>query len=243
MMRRLREEIRSPDSTIARAAALIAAMRPLDVAALRRRPLPPVLAPSRNAARIRVALSLAVSFGSVAAAAATWHGAIGWGRPAAEAQSKEAAPIGPQLTARDFERPLVNATTDGPPVADSAGDMSSAAPLTNRRAPSMQARSTPKGPSRDVDAARETESAMIVDGVRTLRRDGDAARAEQLAEEALRRYPHGLQVEEAMALAMEAESARGDAQGARHAAQRYLQSFGSGRFADRAERILAAPPR
>jgi hypothetical protein len=59
----------------------------------------------------------------------------------------------------------------------------------------------------------------------------------------LQRYPHGQQIEEAMALAMEAASERGDLSDARRAAERYLSSFRAGRFADRALRILATPDR
>jgi outer membrane protein assembly factor BamD (BamD/ComL family) len=87
------------------------------------------------------------------------------------------------------------------------------------------------------------ESALVVDAVRALRRDHDPRRAGSLAQEVLQRYPHGAQVEEAMAIAMEAAFADGDATGARHWAERYLGTFGTGRFADRARQVLAASPR
>jgi hypothetical protein len=92
-------------------------------------------------------------------------------------------------------------------------------------------------------AQEQGESALLVSAVRALRREGDPARAQALAEESIQRYPHGAQVEEAMALVMEAASMRGDVPGARHAAQRYLETFRSGRFVDRAARILAASPK
>jgi hypothetical protein len=80
----------------------------------------------------------------------------------------------------------------------------------------------------------------MVSALRALRREGDPARAQSLAEEALQKFPHGAQAEEAMALIMEAASARGDASGAQQAASAYLARFGSGRFADRARRILVS---
>jgi hypothetical protein len=79
---------------------------------------------------------------------------------------------------------------------------------------------------------------LIVGAVRALRRDGDPARAQSLAEEALRRYPHGAQVEEAYALVFESALAMGDGAGARRAAQKYLANFPRGRFVDRARRAL-----
>jgi hypothetical protein len=83
----------------------------------------------------------------------------------------------------------------------------------------------------------------MVRAVRALRRDGDPKRAQDLAEQALLQFPHGVQVEEAMALVMEAASARGDSAGARRAAQTYIDRFHAGRFADRAQRILSSPER
>jgi hypothetical protein len=245
MMRRLREEIGSPDSATARAAELIAATRPLDVTVLRQPAFLPAVERHRAAGRVRVAFGLAVTFGSVVAAAATWHGALGWGRHVAGVQASAAA-LGsqPSVAERDAERPVVNASNAAAAVADLAAESALAATAPNRRAPSAPRRAGSKGPSHDSTASpRETESTLMVEAVRALRRDGDAARAGQLAEEALRRYPRGMQVEEAMALAMEAASALGDGPGARRAAQRYAETFRVGRFADRAQRILAAPPR
>jgi outer membrane protein assembly factor BamD (BamD/ComL family) len=83
----------------------------------------------------------------------------------------------------------------------------------------------------------------VVDAVRALRRDRDPKRAQTLAEEALQRYPRGAQLEEAMAVAMEAAAADGDASAAHHWAERYVDTFGAGRFADRARQVLAASSR
>jgi len=87
------------------------------------------------------------------------------------------------------------------------------------------------------------ESKLIVRAVRALRREGDPARAEALAEQALSRFPRGAQVEEAMDLVMESTAAKGDAAGAQRAASAYLERFPSGRFVDRAAQILASSPK
>jgi hypothetical protein len=83
----------------------------------------------------------------------------------------------------------------------------------------------------------------MIDAVRALRRDRDPARALALAEFAMDRYPHGAQVEEAMALGMEAAKAAGDGAAARRLAERYLATFRMGHFADRAQQIISAPLR
>ena len=98
-------------------------------------------------------------------------------------------------------------------------------------------------PSRAAPAPADGESSLIIDAVRSLRRDRDPVRALSLAEVAMDRYPQGAQIEEAMALGMEAAKAAGDAAAARRLAERYLVSFRTGHFADRAQQILSAPLR
>ena len=83
----------------------------------------------------------------------------------------------------------------------------------------------------------------MLDAVRALRRDRDPVRALALAESALDRYPHGAQVEEAMALGMEAANAAGDGATAHRLAERYLATFRSGRFTDRAQQIVSVSQR
>jgi hypothetical protein len=100
--------------------------------------------------------------------------------------------------------------------------------------------SVARAPQREIGTV-EDESTLIVRAVRALRRDGEPARAQALAEQSLAKFPHGAQVEEAMALVMEAASARGDAPDAQRAAASYLDRYPSGRFVDRAQRILASP--
>jgi hypothetical protein len=101
----------------------------------------------------------------------------------------------------------------------------------------------PRDPRASAATSDTDESALVVDAVRALRRDHDPRRAGNLAQEVLQRYPHGGQLEEATDVAMEAAFADGDTTGARHWAGRYLGTFGTGRFADRARQVLAAPPR
>jgi Tfp pilus assembly protein PilF len=81
---------------------------------------------------------------------------------------------------------------------------------------------------------------LIVSAIRALRREGDPRRALSLAEEAQRKYPRGIQTEEAMALSIEAAAACGESDTAQRWAKRYLERFPAGRFRELARRTVAA---
>lgn len=273
-MQRLRDQTSSPDPATARAAALLSAMPPLDAARLRRPPLPgPEVARRAGAGRLRTALVIAMTLGSVGAAAATLRGAT-WLRGARGADVQghavtagagQASRASPHQGARGAgvddalsevavaPQPATAVVAPADRAPQPAGDLVTDPAARHVDAPRAGApRSTPGGQPRS--ASKETartgaaraiadESALMVGAVRALRRDGDPARAQALAEESLQKYPHGVQVEEAMALAMEAASANRDEAAARQAARRYVANFPSGRFTDRAQRILGSPPR
>jgi hypothetical protein len=240
-MKRLRDQVSSPDPVVAHAAALVAAVRPLDPSQIRRRPLPGEARARPVNLHLRLAFVLALILASAVAGAATRPGAR-WLRSVAS----WARPSGPSSPA-----PRVLAQRARESVADNASH--SPAPPSADVLPVVPAATTSPAPAplpvgaapRSVRAAAATadESALVVDAVRALRRDHDARRAGELAEEVLQRYPRGMQREEAMDVAMEAAIAYGDAAAARRWAERYLESFGAGRFADRARDVLAAPPR
>jgi TolA-binding protein len=78
-------------------------------------------------------------------------------------------------------------------------------------------------------AAPAQETALVMAAVRALRREHDPARAGLLLDDYLRRYPSGVLSEEALALAIEAASARGDARAAA-LARMYLARYPQGRF-------------
>ncbi len=241
-MKRLREQSSSSDPVVARAAALVAAVRPLDPITIQRPPAPRE-AKLRAGLHFRLALlPLALILASAVAGAATLPGPgwlrslASWARPA---RPSLAAP--PVLT--PVSRPADSDATSRSPAPSQASVMGGAPAVASSARPAAptSVRTAGRGVRSDADAA--DESALVVEAVRALRRDRDPRRAAELAEQVLQRFPHGAQVEEAMAVAMEASSVDGDAAGARHWAERYLQSFASGRFADRARDVLSAPPR
>jgi len=239
-MKRLRDQASSSDPVVARAAALLAAMHPLDPAEIRP-PSPPREANARSSRlHLRLAFVVALVLGSAVAGAATLPGS-GWLRSLAvwahpSRVSSPAAPV-PTPSARIA---AAEPSSPAPAQAIVQQEVPAAATASSRAVP-PPVRAASK--SARTSAATEEESALVVDAVRALRRDHDPRRAKDLAEEVLQRYPRGAQCEEAMAVAMEAASLDGDELTARRWAERYLESFGAGRFADRARDVLAASPR
>jgi hypothetical protein len=129
------------------------------------------------------------------------------------------------------------------PRPEVAGTAPGIAAPVDARATALVPENPARIPSRATPALADSESSLIIDAVRALRRDRDPARALSLAEVAMDRYPQGAQIEEAMALGMEAAKAAGDGAAARRLAERYLASFRTGHFADRAQQILSTPLR
>jgi len=96
---------------------------------------------------------------------------------------------------------------------------------------------SPSAKRADKPRAGEDPS-QVADAVRALRKQGDAARAQQLLDQYLRANPRGALAEDALALSIEAAAARKDPRAADYA-RRYLARYPNGRFRSVAERALA----
>lgn len=229
-MERLRDQIASSDPVLARAADLLSSVPPIDADTLGRPPrLPPAEATRHGPTGVRLALVGALTMATVVAAAASARRAGLFGPPRDGAEAiVDPPPSAPVPPAAPRPAPVPPAAT---PAHEAARIETASASMPSPRRINVE-------PAREPIAPSAGESVLMVQAVRALRRDNDPARAQQLAEEALRRYPRGSQAEEAMVLAMEAAAARGDAPGAQRAAERYLARFPSGRFADRARHVL-----
>lgn len=83
--------------------------------------------------------------------------------------------------------------------------------------------------------AGPSEAMLVYDATHALR-SGDGARAGELAEECLRRYPGGSLAEEAEVVRMKAAAARDDARAAQFA-EAYLRDHPNGRYRADAERL------
>jgi hypothetical protein len=177
----------------------------------------------------------------------TYRRLVAWVSPAAPA--KTTAPASPA--------PASPAPATVPVLAPAAEPrpIESPAPAAERV---VGARRAPRAALPGVTPVREAsptdDPTLGAPAVRALRREHDAARATQLLEDYLRRWPDGALAEEALALSIEAAQARGatpsaelsrptDAR-ARELAVRYLRRFPRGRFVETAHRALAgaAPP-
>jgi hypothetical protein len=89
-------------------------------------------------------------------------------------------------------------------------------------------------------AAATAERTQVLDAMVALRRDHDAARAGRLLDRYLTTHPHGTIREEALALAIEAATARSDGAAAHRLAASYLDAYPSGRFRDFARDTVSA---
>jgi hypothetical protein len=267
-MKRLRENASSPDPVVARAASLVAAMKPLDTSRMRRRPPPKDAKPRSKIVHLRVGFMVVAMLASAAASAATLRG-VGWLRGSStptsgsHVPSRAAASVQPPAHPEALPSVVVAQSVHEPAPAPIPAPRELAAPtapsvpalaaptaasaliVTGPAATHATAPTSARAASTDSPNGAPTgdESALVVDAVRALRRDHDAKRAWELAQEALQRYPRGAQVEEATAVAMEAAFVRGDHATAHVWAQRYLDTFGTGRFADRARQMLQRSPR
>jgi hypothetical protein len=128
-----------------------------------------------------------------------------------------------------------------PRAADPLPASPVAAPAT---APSTRPRPVHAAPPHAIElspaAAATAERTQVLDAMVALRRDHDAARAGQLLDRYLTTHPRGTLREEALALAIEAASARGDAANARRLSASYLHAYPHGRFHDFARDTVGA---
>lgn len=110
-------------------------------------------------------------------------------------------------------------------------------PATERAAAKVRPSRAPSAPA----GRAEDDPSLVMRGMRALRREGDPARARALAGRYLQSYPNGSLAEEALALAIEAALAQGDAE-AQSLGQRYLQRYPRGPFRDLALRATTSRP-
>jgi len=92
----------------------------------------------------------------------------------------------------------------------------------------------------DLPAATAAERTQVLDAMIALRRDHDAARAGRLLDQYIGAHPRGALREEALVLAIEAATARGDAASARRWAVAYGNAYPNGRFGKFARETLEA---
>lgn len=194
--------------------------------------------------------------------AATAGAVIGrhWIAPESDADAAaSAAAVG---TAAASRRPMARRLPSRPPAAQpdvsSDGARASAAAAPKREtlvevSPLPARRSVARSGGRGIGAASPSSGLQAIAGVGpksevlealiALRRDGEPGRAGALIDRYLRANPRGALREEALVLAIEAATARGDASAAERFAKAYRAGYPTGRFRAFADSHLPASSR
>jgi|GEM_PF-2617234 len=159
------------------------------------------------------------------ASAAVWMGA----RDLALPRTQEPAPV-PNAAPMPMAVVMPVEETGTPSLAPDVA----AKPPTNVTLPA-QPTHRPRALQAETEGAR-----LMLDAVRALRRQGDAATASKLAREYLRKFPNGPLAEESLALEAEAAASLG-ASNAVALARQYFKRYPNGRFREKLE-ALAKPP-
>jgi hypothetical protein len=181
---------------------------------------------------LRPALALTLLFSGTAAAAIGHHyvarGSGFFGFSGAPSAASAAAPKrAPSASARQpaaAEAPSA-AALDTPPSEPSAEPT----PIAPQTSAQKIARTR---------AEAQEDASNVVEAIQALRAGHDPARAQRLLDEYLKAHPRGVLSGDALALSIEAASARNDARATDYA-RRYLVLYPTGKYRDLAKRALS----
>ena len=197
--------------------------------------------------RPAVALTLLIS-GTAAAAIGHHYAAPGTGffglsaAPSVTASASQRAKVGPSSnSSQPVTTPAALPTASAPSTAPEASPTASAPPTAPEASPTPST-AVPAASAVSRSGARtRTESSEdasnVVEAIQALRAGRDPARAQGLLDDYLKTHPHGALSGEALALSMEAASARNDPKAADYA-RRYLAMYPKGKYRDLAKRAL-----
>lgn len=125
-------------------------------------------------------------------------------------------------------RPVAVATNR----AHSAGNLV-VRPASNPKAPPAAEPNAVRRPDKDGE-----DPGQVLEAIRSLRANGNAARASGLLDAYMSDHPRGVLTEDALALSIEAADARHDRRAAGEYAERYIRLYPSGRFRSLADVAL-----
>jgi hypothetical protein len=165
---------------------------------------------------------------------------VGGARPASGPEDGDGAAARPQPPRRMPRRDAMPQ-----PIAPGAGDHHAAAPAIAPPSSAERRRTRVSG-SRAAGVALAPSShaggdGQVLDAMVALRRDHDAARAQDLLARYLAGHPRGALREEAMVLSIEAADARDDQSGVERLVKQYRASYPAGRFRPYVEDQLKRP--
>jgi hypothetical protein len=144
------------------------------------------------------------------------------------------APLAPRPAALVKHAPVANLG----PSAESAPAVASATPLEAVSPELAASAPRPAGKSRSRPESSE-DATHVVEAIQALRTERDPARAQALLNDYLKANPRGALSGDALALSIEAASARRDPRAAEYA-RRYLAAYPKGKYRDLAKRALEA---
>ncbi len=226
-MKRLVDEVADNQPLLWRAQELLGAMPPLVATDLQRRRVRTALASPRTRRYWQLQPSLAAAL-LLVAPMAIGAGLIGrsWIRHHVQPTPELLQPV--PRTAPRIARPAPAHAMPLPQVA-------APSPPIRMPPPVQPLRSSARPPvQRPASNPSREESVLVVQAVQALRGIHDPSRASRLLDQYLARFPRGALIEEAMALRIEAASAR-DPHLAAAAGREYLRRFPKGRFREAAE--------
>jgi hypothetical protein len=145
----------------------------------------------------------------------------------ATATRPERAPSAPRPAATAPESAEQNHVTPDPTPS---------AALGSAVAPNAALASATRSPARARPESAQ-DASNVVEAIQALRGGRDPARAQSLLDDYLKTHPHGALSGDALALSIEAASARNDPSAADYA-RRYLAAFPKGKYRDLANRAL-----
>jgi hypothetical protein len=231
-VKRLIDEDHEANSAGALLASLVRASRDRDPAPMDpQRMLRAIVASPRSSRLGTVRFGSAAAALSVAAVAAASIGTIAVVARHRGAQVEAATPA---ASARSADTALALAPLVPPPSE------APAPPPSETAAPASRSPDTPsarlRSPAKAAALHDGEDPTPVLEAIRALREEGDAARAGELLAGYLRAHPRGVLAEDALALSIEAAAARHDARAAADLGRRYLAQFPRGRYRAFAQR-------
>ena len=155
--------------------------------------------------------------------------------PRRAARPRQAAKAVPAVGAAMIEASPLSAS----PLSASPSAPPALTPAPAKDVPEAPARSNAPPAKSNLRARADSaeDPSHVVEAIQALRTERDPARAQALLNDYLRAHPHGVLSGDALALSIEAASARHDPRAADYA-RRYLASYPKGKYRELAKRAL-----
>lgn len=240
-MKRLSEEILPADSPGSKLADLVRGAQPFRANPFRKRMILQRLTRASVAPRAWLPKPVLASVVAAVVGSAGIAGAsYGWYKSRVAAQRAEARASEPVRTTPSAPRKALPAPIAAPPPQLETVEPESSTKKPVESSPNRHLE-RPLAARQRVSKENAEDPSEVLEAIRALRKQGDAARAQVLLDQYLKTHPSGALTEDALVLSIEAALARHDPRASEYA-KRYLNRFPNGRFRGLAQRVLATQP-